>query len=107
MSSEHPFVETNTWRLTKEIPVSTLIFIVMQTMALTWFLAGQNSSLTTVIETVKKSDSVAYTKDEARHEREFTDSKLKNIEQSLADFTRRLALVEGQLTARPVVGATR
>jgi hypothetical protein len=85
------------WRLSKDIPVSVVGFIILQTITFTWFLASQNGKLTAVIDDNASNKIAAYTKDDARHEREFMEQKFLLLQNKDDEMTRRLALVEAQI----------
>lgn len=97
MTEEHLHGANNRWRLSKDIPVSVVGFIIVQTITFTWFLASQNGKLTAVIEDSATSKIAAYTKEDARHEREFMEQKFILLQNKDDEMTRRLALVESQI----------
>lgn len=84
------------WRISKDIPISVVGFIVLQTILLTWFLAGQSAKLTAVVDDNTNAKAAAYTKDDARKDRELMDSKLINVQNKEDEITRRMALIEAQ-----------
>lgn len=95
----HNANDQNRWRLSKDIPISVVGFIVCQTIAMTWFSAGQNAKLNSLSEENQISKATQYTKEDARHEREFIEQKFITAENKNEEVTRRLALVEAQVAA--------
>lgn len=85
------------WRLTKDISITTVGFIFLQTVLFTWFLAGQNAKLTAVASDNEQDKATRYTKDDARHEREFMEQKFLLIQNKEDELTRRVTLVEGRI----------
>lgn len=72
---------------------------IIQTLIFTWFLAGQNSKLNTVIDDNAAAKLAVYTKDDARKDRELMDSKLVNVQSREDEMIRRIALLEAQANA--------
>lgn len=85
------------WRLSKEIPISVVGFIVVQTFALVWFLAGQNAKLTTLGEESALNKQANYSKEDARHEREFMELKFLLLQTKDDETIRRIVLLEVQV----------
>lgn len=94
----HIYEPNGRWRVTKDIPISTVIFITLQTIALVWFLAGQNAKLTSLSDDSVLDKATRYTKDDARHEREFMEQKFQLYQKDVDDMKRRIAILEGQVT---------
>ena len=90
------------WRLSKDIPVSVVGFIIVQTITFTWFLASQNGKLTAVIEDNAANKIASYTKEDARHEREFMEQKFLLLQNRQDELVRRLSLAESQINENRV-----
>jgi hypothetical protein len=59
----------------------------------------QSGKLQTVIEDNATGKVLTYTKEDARHEREFQDQKFLLLKSESDEQTRRIALLEGQMNA--------
>lgn len=96
----------NRWRLTKDIPLSLVAALVLQTLLFTWWLATQSSALNAVIKVVSEGQAKAYTKEDAVREREFQLQVQKNANDKLDELTRRITILEGQGQVRSGIGIT-
>jgi hypothetical protein len=85
------------WRISKDIPITVVGFLLFQTLCLTWFLAGLRSDLSAVIKDTADAKAAAYTKEDARHEREFIEQKFLTMQNTTEDHVRRIAIIEGQI----------
>jgi len=85
------------WRFSKDIPVSVVGFIILQTILLTYFLAGQNAKLEAVVADNASNKSTQYTKEDARHEREFIEQKFLLMQNKLDEDIRRITSLEAQV----------
>jgi hypothetical protein len=82
------------WRLTKDVPISLVVFLAFQTILFTWFLAGQSAKLAAVADDNAASKATTYTKEDAMHEREFMNQRFLLIDTKTEETTRRIALLE-------------
>lgn len=87
----------NGWRLSKDIPISVVGVIIMQTLIAVWFIAGLSNGLSQVVKDNAESKATAYSKEDARHEREFMEQKFLLLQNKDEEITRRIALLEAQL----------
>ena len=85
------------WRFSKEIPLSLLGIIVIQTISFAVFLTQLNSAVTQIIKDNAESKLTAYTKDDAHKDRELLDSRFARLQDKDEEITRRIALLEGQI----------
>lgn len=86
------------WRLSKEIPLSVVLFLVVQTLTASWFLSSQNKTLNDLVAAKTKEETTRYTKEDATREREFQEQKYILLSNKMDESTRRIALLEGQVT---------
>lgn len=89
--------KNNRWHLSKDIPISMLAYLVVQTILFTWFLSALNSKLNTTAEENTSSKLIAYTKEDARHEREFMEQKFLLLANRDEETMRRMSLLEGSV----------
>lgn len=83
---------TNGWRFSKEVPISVVGFLILQAVLLIVFIADLSSTVKGLVT----AQVNAYTKDDARKDRELNDSKLERIKDKEDEITRRTALLEAQ-----------
>jgi peptidoglycan hydrolase CwlO-like protein len=77
-------------------PIAILVVVILQTISFTVFLTTMNATLNGVVKDNAESKVNAYTKDDARKDRELQDSKLERIKDKEDEMTRRTALLEAQ-----------
>ena len=88
--------ERDGWRLSRDVPISVVAFLVVQTLTFTWFLASQAAATATLVVAQAEQKMTRYSKEDAIHEREFQDQKFIILQSKLDDSIRRIAILEGQ-----------
>lgn len=97
MTEENVGGSNNRWRISKEIPLTVVVVIIIQTAAFVWALATHSNTLGTLVQTVAKAESQAYTKEDAHNERELQTQIHKNMADRTDDLLRRLTILESNL----------
>jgi hypothetical protein len=85
------------WRVAKDIPVTLVAAIILQTVFGVWWLSQLSSKLDIAVANLAEFKNERYTRDDARRDRELIDQKL--VTQSLvgADQLRRLVDLESKV----------
>jgi hypothetical protein len=73
------------------------VFLIFQTLAGVWVVSGLVSSLHQVVEDNAAAKVTTYSKEDARHEREFMEQKFLLLENKNEEELRRIALLEAQI----------
>jgi hypothetical protein len=84
------------WRFSKDIPISVVGFLILQAVFLIVSYVDLISTVKGLVAANIVSTATAYTKDDARKDRELMESKLVNIANKEDEMTRRIALLEAQ-----------
>lgn len=85
----------NRWHLSKDIPISMLGVLLLQTILFTVFITNLAAKVNSVVEDNVAAKLTVYSKDDARHEREFMEQKLIILSNKDEEMLRRISLLEG------------
>ena len=80
-------------------PLAIIVMLIFQTISFAVFLTQLNGAVTQIIKDNAETKLTAYSKEDARHEREFQDQKYLLLKSENDEQTRRIALLEGQMNA--------
>jgi hypothetical protein len=86
----------NGWRFSKDVPISVVGFLLLQAILLIVSYVDLVGTVKGLVAAQVVSQGTAYTKDDARKDRELSDSKLARIQDKEEEITRRIALIEAQ-----------
>ena len=81
----------------KEIPISVLGVVIVQTVAYIWFLASLSNKVDIALATIQEFKTERYTREDARRDRELADQKWKQQEQLDREQERRIGSNEGRV----------
>lgn len=85
------------WHMSREIPVSLLAVVILQTVAFVFWIATLSSTVTNIVTLMQEFRAERYTRDDARRDRELQDQKLEALRTSDREFDRRMGLAEGRV----------
>jgi hypothetical protein len=88
------------WHVGKEIPLAVLIMLMMQTVGGIWWLAQLSAKIDYAITTMQTFAAERYTREDAKHDREFFNQQLETMRQRDVEHERRLSILE-QSHGRP------
>lgn len=91
----HGGTPNNRWHLSKDVPISILVFLLFQTIGFTVFLTNLSGKVASVADDNVAAKLTAYSKEDARHEREFLEAKFLLFTNKDEEMIRRISLLEG------------
>jgi hypothetical protein len=85
------------WRFSKEVSLGLLAYLIVQTVFGIVFINDLSSSVKSLVLAQAAALLTAYSKEDARHEREFMDLKFTASAHADEEIVRRISVLEGQV----------
>lgn len=85
------------WHIGREIPITIVGFLGVQTIFLVIWLANLSSSVNTAVTSLAELKQERYTKSDALKDRELLDLKFASQTLVVSDLTRRMVDAEGKM----------
>lgn len=82
------------WHVGKEMPLTLLIAIIVQTGGGIWWLAQLSAKIDNAIATLSEFRVERYTRDDARRDREFISALIEQQRQRDSEHERRMTALE-------------
>lgn len=90
-------MDTQSWHIGKEIPLTLICGILIQTVFFAVWLANLSSSVGVLTAALVEFKADRYTGQDARRDRELMEQKILFIQQSSTDHLRRTADIEATM----------